>query len=235
MSLAPNTTEILFALGLGDSIVAVDEYSNYPEEAKNIERIGTFLNPNIEKMILLRPGYILTNTDMPHDKREYLETLGARIIKVSPLSVNGFLKDIENLGDIFNRREKAGLIIDDIKNRINALPVADKPKVFVQLFDDPLVTVSSFIGDVIEAAGGKNIASDIKDDAGLFSMEELIYRDPDIIVAVGFSSEFKIPSSIKAVRGNRIIRDLDPDILLRPGPRIIDAIEALNRFFYEKG
>ncbi|MFC1666733.1 ABC transporter substrate-binding protein, partial [Candidatus Omnitrophota bacterium] len=77
ISLAPNATEILFALGLEQSIVAVDEYSNYPEKVRQIERIGAFNNPNIERMILLRPDYILVNADMDKELSDYLERLGS--------------------------------------------------------------------------------------------------------------------------------------------------------------
>jgi iron complex transport system substrate-binding protein len=237
VSLAPNTTEILFALGLADCVVAVDRYSDYPEEAKNIKRLGDFNDPNIENLILLRPGYILVNTDMPADRRSYLEGLGVNIVKVSPKTVEGLLRDIERLGDLFNRRQKAFELTEDIKVRLKALPSGGKknrPKVFIQLFDDPLITVSSFISDVIRLAGGENVASDIKEDTGLFSMEELIKRDPDVIIVIGFSSGSVIPSSVKAVRDNRMIRNINPDILLRPGPRVIDAIEALSKLFYEE-
>ncbi|MBU3911068.1 MAG: cobalamin-binding protein [Candidatus Omnitrophica bacterium] len=237
ISLAPNTTEILFALGLGDSVVAVDEYSNYPDEVKEIERIGTFLRPNIEKIILLKPDYILTNAGMAEDKAQYLESKGIKIIRVSPGNVEELMKDMQRVGNIFNRKRQADSIVASIKNRTRDLPGVRKgarPRVFVQLFDDPLVTVSSFIDDVIRIAGGKNIAGDVRSDSGLFSLEELIARDPDIIIDMGFSRQSGFPSSINAVKNKRIIKGMDPDILLRPGPRIIDAIEELNRLFYEK-
>lgn len=237
ISLAPNTTEILFALGLGDYVVAVDEYSDYPERVKDIKRVGNFNRPSVENIILLKPDYIMINTDMPSDRKAYLENLGIEIIKISPKTVEGLFRDIERLGDLFNKKEKALDLIEGSRNRLKVLPVSaikNKPKVFVQLFDDPLVTISSFISDVIKLAGGENVASDIREDAGLFSMEELINRNPDIIIVIGFSSGSAIPSSVKAVRDNRIVEGMDPDILLRPGPRIIDAIEALNALFYEK-
>ena len=120
-----------------------------------------------------------------------------------------------------HRENRARFIIEDIKKRIKDLSVkkgADRPKVFVQLFHDPLVTGSSFIGDVVRLAGGNNIAHDIKDDNGLFSPEVLLYRDPDIIIKTSFSKD----------------ADFNADTLLRPGPRIILAIEELNKIFYEK-
>jgi len=237
VSLAPSTTEILFTLGLGDSVVGIDEYSDYPSDVKSIDRIGNFARPNIEKIILLRPDYILVNTDIAKDTFSYLEDLGIKIIKVSPKSVDELCNEIEMLGATFGKENQAKSITQDIRSRIRKVSRSiekDKPKVFIQLFDDPLVTVSFFIGDAIRLAGGENIAWDVKDHAGLFSVEQLIERNPDIIIAVGFSEGMLLPSSISAVKNNRIYKDMNPSILLRPGPRIIDAIEELNKIFYEK-
>ena len=236
ISLAPNTTEILFSLGLGDSIVGLDVFSNYPEEAKNIERIGTFNNPNMERIILLKPDYILVNSGLEKAREDYLTSLGIKVIKVSPKTIEGLYGDIRKLGVIFNKEENAKNLIQDMQIRIKNIARAKKgraPKVFVQLFDDPLVTVSSFISDIIRLAGGENIASDIKDDAGIFSYEALIDRNPDIILEVGFSNNNDFPQSINAVKNHRIYKGLNPDLVLRPGPRAVEAIEMLNRVFYE--
>ncbi len=236
VSLAPNTTEILFKLGLGKSIVAVDEYSNYPEEAKNIEKAGTFDKPDIEKIILLNPDYILVNAKFDTDKEVYLKKKGIKIIQVSPRTVESLCEDILKIGSLFNKEKEAAFIVNDINNRIKNLPrrsTGNRPKVFVQLFDDPLITVSSFVGDLIRLAGGENIAQDIKDDAGIFSIESLIDRNPDIIIVMGFSNKANFPKSINAVKNNRIYKDLNPDIFLRPGPRAIEAIEKFNRILYE--
>jgi len=231
ISLAPNTTEILFSLGLGSSIVGVDDFSNYPEEAKNIERLGAFNNPNIERIILLKPDYILVNSGLGRAREDYFNSLGIKVIKISPKKMEGLYGDIRKLGMIFNKERNAEDLIKDMQARIENVSKnkrSTEPKVFVQLFDDPLITVSSFISDVIRLAGGKNIASDIKDDAGIFSYEALIDRNPDIILVLGFSRNVSFSSSINAVRNKMIYRDLDPDIFLRPGPRSVEAIEQLR-------
>ncbi len=237
VSLAPSITEILFTLGLEDLIVGVDEYSNYPEEAKGIERVGTFLIPDIEKIILLKPDYILVHSVEPVDRTYYLKNLGIKIIEISPKDVDGICKGVKMLGDVFGRKKEADLVVSDIKRRLKAVSGkigSNRPKVFVQLFNDPLITVSSFIGDVIELAGGDNIAWDVKKDSGIFSYEILIDRDPDVVIIAGFSEEDNLPDSISAKKNNRVYGDLDLDMLLRPGPRVIDSIEELNRMFYEK-
>lgn len=237
VSLAPNATEILFALGLEDSIVAVDRYSDYPEEAKMLKEVGTFVAPDIEKIILMKPDYLLVGANIDHGMAGYLRAIGVEIIKVSPQSVDGLCRDILMLGNIFEKADQAAGIVNDIKDRISKITrrtEKSKPRVFVQLFNDPLITGSAFIGDVIELAGGENIAWDVKSDAGLFTYEVLIDRDPDIIIGVGFLDSSGVLESINAMKNVRVYNDLDPDILLRPGPRTIDAIEELNRIFYDK-
>ncbi|MCX5687680.1 MAG: cobalamin-binding protein [Candidatus Omnitrophica bacterium] len=236
ISLAPNTTEILFSIGLGDSIVGTDDFSNYPEEAKGIERLGTFNNPNIERIILLNPDYILVNSGLEKSMEDYLTSLGMKVIKISPKTIEDLYSDIRKLGAVFNKEEDARKIIQNMQSRIRNLSRTIKgrpPKVFVQLFDDPLVTVSSFISDIIALAGGENIALDMKNDSGIFSYEALINRNPDIILIVGFSGNAGNFNSINAVKNKRIYKDLDPDLILRPGPRAVEAVEALNKVFYE--
>jgi iron complex transport system substrate-binding protein len=236
ISLAPNTTEILFSIGMGDSIIGVDDFSDYPEGVKNIERVGTFNNPNVERIILLKPDYILVNSGLEKNKEDYLKSLGIKIIKISPKTVEGLCGDIRKLGAVFNREKSAEDIIGNMRSRIADISKNKKgaePRVFIQLFNDPLVTVSSFISDVIRLAGGKNIALDMKDDAGIFSYEALIDRNPDIILVVGFCDSDNFPKSINALKNNRIYKNLDPDLILRPGPRVVEAIEALNKIFYE--
>jgi iron complex transport system substrate-binding protein len=232
ISLAPNTTEILFSIGLGSSIIAIDSFSDYPEEVEYIERIGTFNNPDMERIILLKPDYILVNAGLEKNMEDYLNNLGIKIIKISPKKMEELYGDIRKLGTIFNKEKNAENLIKDMQSRIENISKNKRgaePKVFVQLFDDPLTTVSSFVSDIIRLAGGKNIALDIKDDAGIFSYEALIDRNPDIILELGFSGSDNFPESINAVRNKMIYRDLDPDIFLRPGPRSVEAIEKLNK------
>ena len=236
ISLAPNTTEILFSLGLGDSIIGLDDFSDYPREVNNIERLGTFNNPNIERIILLKPDYILVNSGLGRAREDYFTSLGIKVIKISPKTMEGLYSDIWQLGIIFNKERNAENILRDMRLRMENISrkrSGPRPKVFVQLFDDPLITVSSFVSDVVRLAGGENIAWDIKNDSGIFSYEVLIDRNPDIILSVGFTDKNNFPDSINAVKNHRIFRDLDPDLILRPGPRAVEAAEMLNRIFYE--
>jgi len=236
ISLAPNTTEILFSIGLGDSIIGTDDFSNYPEKVRDVERLGTFNNPNIERIILLKPDYILVNSGLEKSIEDYLTGLGIKVIKISPKTIEDLYSDIKKLGVVFNKEEDAKNIIRGMQSRIKDISrtmEGRRPKVFVQLFDDPLVTVSSFISDIITLAGGENIALDMESDSGIFSYEALIDRNPDIILLVGFSGNASNFHSINAVKNKKVYKNLDPDLILRPGPRAVEAIEALNKIFYE--
>ena len=105
ISLAPNTTEILFSIGLGSSIIGADDFSDYPEDVKNIERVGTFNNPNMERIILLKPDYILVNAGLEKNIEDYLNSLDIKIIKISPKKMEGLYDDIRKLGTIFNKEK----------------------------------------------------------------------------------------------------------------------------------
>ena len=145
-------------------------------------------------------------------------------------------EDIEKLGVVLGREKKARLVVEDIDRRLKKVSKnirSIRPKVFIALSNDPLVTVSSFTGDLIELAGGENIARDMTEDKGIFNIEALIDRDPDIIIESGFREDMYLPGIVHAVKNKRIYKDLPADILLRPGPRAIDAVELLNRIFYE--
>lgn len=236
VSLAPSITEMLFVIGIGEDIIGIDEYSNYPAKTRDIERIGTFFSPNMERIILLRPDYVFAHREMTDDKSEYLRGLGIEVIEIAPKNIDEICENIEMLGRIFNKEKRAKIVVSNIKSRLDTVRQRIKgkrPKVFIQLFDDPLTTSSSFLGDVIEMAGGENIAGDVVEDSGIFSYEFLIERNPDIVLIAGFSEGSNLPASINAVKNNRVYKDLDLDSLLRPGPRVIESIEWLNRIFYE--
>ncbi len=237
VSLAPNITEMLFAIGMGDNIVGVDNYSNYPEAALVIRKVGTFFRPNMERIILLKPDYVFAHRDMSDDEGEYLRGLGVKVKSLSPGSIEEICDSIEELGQIFGKEREADEITAEIRNRIKLLQKdikKEKPRVFIQLFDDPLITGAAFLGDVIEAAGGTNIAWDVRKDSGMFSYELLIKRNPDIVLIAGFSDVENLPASINAVKNKRVYGNLDLDILLRPGPRVLESVEALHRIFYEE-
>jgi len=249
VSLAPSTTEILFALGLDDEIVAVSSFCDYPPKALSKEKAGDFSHPNIEKIIALKPDYIfLTGLEQAPAIAE-LKRLGLNVYVSDPVNIKELFESISDIGKITGKEKQAGELITDMKLRINAItakteliPEDKKIKVFVEVWHDPLMTVGkdSFISEIITIAGGKNIALDTKKAYSPFSPEEVISRNPCCIILTYMQKDKPLElmrrrlgwGQISAIKNNRIYNDINPDILLRPGPRIAEAIEEVYKRLY---
>jgi len=252
VSLTPATTEILFALGLGDEVVGVSTYCTWPADAKKKEKVGSFSNPNIEKIILLKPDLVI----LAGMEQKYLKTilsdLNIDYIIVEPSSLDGLTRSIKDIGDITGKRKQARALIkgiDDmiykIRSKVSRISEAQRPKVYVEIWHDPIMSIgkSSFISDMVEQAGGVNITEDLKRSYSKIDPEEVVYRDPDIIVLTymkpgsWIDKEFKHRigwENIAAVRNKRVFADIEPDIILRPGPRVKEGLQELHKRIYGK-
>lgn len=216
VSLGPAKTEELYLLGVGDEVVGVTTYCIRPEDAKKKQRIGTVTQMDMEKIIVLRPSIVIATPLSSKRQLEKLKGLGINVINF-PLaeSFSSICKQFLELGRIVGEENRAEKIILEAQTHVNELEkgVRNIPKVsvFVQVGARPLYTMTkdSFINEYIELAGGINIAGER--NSGLFSREEVLKKDPDIIliVTMGIAGErekkiwgrFK---QLKAVRNNRI-------------------------------
>lgn len=250
ISLAPSTTEILFALGLDEEIVAVSLFCDYPEKAKTKEKAGDFSQPNIEKILSLKPDYIFCTGLEQAQAILALKRLGLKVYVQDPKNLNELYATIKEIGNITLKNHQAEALIKDMQNRVDgisskvkAIPVDKRKKIFLEIWHDPLTTAGkgSFINDLIVLAGGVNIATDTKRPFSIFSAEEVIQRNPDCIVlaymdgskpgqlmAKRFGWE-----NINAVKNNRVFNDIVPELLLRPGPRVVEGIRELYKRLYE--
>ena len=251
ISLAPSTTEILFALGLDKEIAGVSSYCNYPPKAKTKKSVGNFSNPNIEKILSLKPDYIFcTGLEQAPIVTE-LKRLGLKVYISDPRNIKELFESIRDIGRITQKdKEAENLIrdmqtqIDDITSLVKLIPENRRLKVFIEIFDDPLTTAGrgTFIDEIITMAGGINIAGDTKRAYTIFSQEEVIKRNPDciIIAYMGRKNPAKLMlerfawDSISAVKNNRLYNDIDPDTLLRPGPRVILGLKEIYARLYNK-
>jgi len=251
ISLAPSTTEILFALGLDNEIAGVSSYCNYPPKAKTKESVGNFSNPNIEKILFLKPDYIFcTGLEQAPIVTE-LKRLGLKVYISDPRNIKELFESIGDIGKITQKdKEAENLIrdmqtqIDDITSQVKSIPENKRLKVFIEIFDDPLTTAGrgTFIDELITMAGGINIAGDTKRAYTIFSQEEVIKRNPDciIIAYMGRKNPEKLMlerfawDSISAVKNNRLYNDIDPDTLLRPGPRVVLGLKEIYARLYNK-
>ena len=250
VSLAPSNTEILFALGLGDKVVGVTEYCNYPEAAKTKPKVGGFSTVDIEKVVSLRPDLVLATQIHSKTIIPALEKLGLTVVALTPSSLTGVLDSITLVGKITGQSKEASELIKDLSTRITAiadktqkLSPAQRPRVFYVTWHDPLWTAGTgtLSNDVISQAGGQNIASDISGDKTI-DLETVINRDPEvIIVSVGMGTGEDLPwqyiksesrlKNTQALLNGRLYK-IDGDLIHRPGPRIVEALEQMAQFIH---
>jgi len=249
VSLAPNATEILFALGLGDHVVGVTDRCNYPPAAKAIERVSGFGTPNVEKLLALGPDMVIA---CGLEKPEFSEVLRQAGIQVVNVQKTGFIASfpqlfevVRQIGEATGRGLEAQQLVagmqselDAVATRVGRIDDAQRPRVFVELEESPLMTAGagSFIDDLISRAGGRNVAHDISSAYPRIDPEKVIAWNPDVILVAhgdrpGEAAERLSRhigwSDIAAVRERRVIDDIDADLLFRPGPRLVDGVKAL--------
>jgi iron complex transport system substrate-binding protein len=251
VSLAPSTTEIAFALGLGNRIIAVDSYSDFPVEAQSLPKLNTF-PLNLEQVVALKPDLVLAaGLTNPDDVKKLADLkLNVLVIGSATTTFDGVMADIALLGKATGTEAKAKQINDTLKQKIDAVKgkvavlSTNKPKVYWEL-DMTDVTKpytpgpGSFIDDIITLAGGTNIAAKAKSPWAQISAEEIIAANPDIIIlsdacSTSVLSPCATPESVKARKGwdvinavkNGKILGIDDNLVSRPGPRIADGLEA---------
>jgi iron complex transport system substrate-binding protein len=252
VSMAPNVTEMLFAIGLKDEIVGVTDFCDYPPAALEKPRIGGYYNPNIEAILSLNPDLVVATPDGYSKERvEKLDQAGISVFLVNPQKIDEVLETMLTLGKVTGREDAAKQVVQALHARVQAvakevesIPEDKRAKVFYELGQDPLITAGpgNFVDNLIKAAGGVNIASDAASDWPQYSVEAVIMKEPDVIITAPHvpsqesttvqPSIWRKYETIPAVKNGRIYQ-VKPDILLRAGPRIVDGLEELHKLFTE--
>lgn len=249
VSLAPSTTEILFALGLDEEIVGVSRMCRYPARAREKPRAGNFNQPFLEKILLLKPDLIFCAGSLESPAVARLRQLGFKVYGSEPSSFDELFRLISDMGGILDRKVQSEALIakmkeeiGEIRSRVDGIPFAKRPKVFLEIWHDPLMTAGkkSFINELLTIAGGRNIAGDGQRPFCAVSSEMVILRDPDCIILADMGKGNFIESvkkrfgwdRIAAVKNNRIYGDIDPDLFLHPGPRLLDGLREFHRRLY---
>jgi iron complex transport system substrate-binding protein len=249
VSLAPGNTEILFALDLGDRVVGVTEYCDYPPEAQGKPSVGGFSTPNIEEVVALSPDLILA-TSIHEKSIPQLEDRGLTVFVLNPKTLDEVLESITLVGEISGKDEEASILVAEMRNRIEAitdetdnLPESQRPSVFYVTWHDPLKTPGSGTrhDELIIKAGGINIAGELTGYADI-SLEAVLEANPQVIIAgVGMGSGEDLTFQFVdieprlenvAARINNRVYSMDVDIAGRPGPRIVDALEQFAEFIH---
>lgn len=240
VSLAPNLTGLLFELGAGDQVVGVTRYCDYPAEARNREQVGDFIHPSLEKMVALRPDLILAEHWPSSRTVERLRRLRLPVQELtSPTSLEEIYRLVVQVGKLVQREPEAADLVARMRRQADSIAeVSDgfpyRPGLYLEI-DLPTWTVGgpSFSSEAIRFCGARNIFDDLEIAAPQVSEEEIIVRNPAIIVSFAATAEEirRRPgwSGIEAVRRGRIIDDFEEALLSRGNHRLLVGMEQLQQ------
>jgi len=247
ISLAPSNTEILFAIGAGSQVVGRDQLSDYPAEAANVTDIGSsFEALNTELIVSLKPDLVLAAEINTPEQVKQLEDLGLTVYYLkNPLTLEEMYSNLELVAQMTGHEAEAATLIESLKARVAAVdekiaPISSRPGVFYELdATDPAKPFTAgkgtFITQLIERAGGQNIAADI-DGYPQLSLEQVVAADPAFIILgdarYGISPESIAQrpgwENLTAVKNGNVV-PFNDDLVSRPGPRLVDALEELAK------
>ncbi|HEV7859496.1 MAG TPA: cobalamin-binding protein [Pyrinomonadaceae bacterium] len=240
ITLAPNLTEIVYAVGAGPILVGNTTYCDYPPEAKAVAKVGDTLHPNIEQIIALKPQLILVST--ASQLEGFTRQLDERAIAVyvtDPHDLEGVFRSISALGALLDQPERADKLVGDLRARASrveeAVRTASPVRVFYQVSREPLYTAGrdSFITDLLRRAGGVSVTADVEGAWPRYSEESALAARPEAII---------MPTGTGMDEGNREVAEalkkspaalekrvygINADYLSRPGPRLVDGLEEL--------
>jgi iron complex transport system substrate-binding protein len=235
ISLAPSNTEILFALGLGDEVVGVTMYCDYPPEAQDKEKVGDYYGPDIEKIIALQPDLILATDFHRFDLIPALEQQGFAVFAVAPQTLDDVLESIQKIGEITDKEAQASELVNGMRNKIEEVEeqikeLEQKPSVFYMTWHDPMWTVgrNTWIDDLINIAGGVNIFSQNFESGAMVQIEWVVLHNPEVIITSEWSYDWALNAtelaSTDASQTGRIYT-FDDDLAQRPGPRLVQGLD----------
>ena len=242
ISLAPNLTEIMFAIGAGDSLVGNTTYCDYPTEAKSVEKVGDTQNPNLERIIALKPQVVLVSTASQLEVfTEQLRSHNIAVFVTDPHDLEGVFRSIGLVGDIVGNVDKASALVSSLRARAvavdNALKQSPQVRVFYQLSAEPLYTAGrdSFVTDLLKRAGADSVTANVPGAWPKYSAEAALAAKPDAIIlptggsmGAGNGTIATALASSPAAKNGRVYK-INDDHLVRPGPRAVDGLEEMAR------
>jgi len=245
ISLAPSVTEILFALGLGDRLVGVTTFCNYPPEAQRIAKIGDFINPNVEAIIAKKPDLVIgVSGATDPDKARQMERLGLKVTLVPVPTLQKILSSIRLIADLGGKEAAGERLVSSLQAQINrvhkAVGRAPRRSVLMVVGLQPLIAVGkkNFIDELITLAGGENITGGVAQPWLNLPTEYVVAKAPQVIIEAGMGTEQEESGkrwadlkSIPAVKERRIY-SYRSDKILRPGPRFGEALEEIARLIH---
>ena len=242
VSMAPNITEMIYQLGLESKLVGRTDYCNYPEQALNVESVGTLQEPDIEKIISLKPDVVIASTHFSEEANKKLTDLGVKVVVLyEEFEIEGVYSIIQSIGTIFNVNEAAATAVNDMKASITETEAQikglDHPSVYYVVgygeYGDYTAGGDTFIGQMITLAGGKNIAQEIS--GWSYTLESLVEADPDIIIISNeMMADFETAENYKNLSAvkNGHVYGINKDLLERQGYRNAEGLRALAEIIH---
>lgn len=248
ISLAPSMTEILYFLELGERVVGITGYCDQPPEVKGKPRVGTYWDFNLEAILALKPdlALVMAHQGEGENSLAVLRQWGVPLYQAKADSLPELFQEIGKIARLTGQEEvarrklpelqaRAGRVEERVKGRV-------RPRVLLEIDQEPLITVGrpTIQNDLIERAGGHNIAGNLDQRYPVFSLEEVVKVRPEIILMTGMVGREPLPgrknfwtpwTMLPAVKDRRLAW-VDPDLVDRPGPRLVDGLELLARLFH---
>lgn len=242
IAMLPSHTETLFAIGAGDQLIAVDEFSNYPaDKVGKLPKVGSGFKPDIEKIVSLKPDLVLADESTNSRLTEKLEQAGLTVYGGTGQTYNEVFEKIAVLGKLTNKEVKATKLIINMRRDLSKLQssVMKRPKVSTYYEIDPApysVGPNSFIGNLIDKAGGKTIIPAKLGDFPKIDPELIVKANPQIMIGVDKKEAEKRPgwNTLQAIKSGRVYQPSseERDALSRPGPRLPVALRALIKMIH---
>lgn len=249
ISLAPSTTEILFAVGAGDRVVGVSTYCDYPPEVARVDRVGTFLQPNVERILAKRPDLTI-GVPSPGNRVsvQRLQDLGLNVLIVDPERIADILGAIHTIADAVGNGAQGDAVVARIERGIGAvtkrLEGAARPRVLLLVGRSPFVAAGrgTYQDELISLAQGNNLGAAVGPAWPTVNLEWIVAQAPDVIIDASMGSEAAPDHAsalafwsgfptIPAVRDQRIYGHRVSEIL-HPGARVPETLEAIARFIH---
>jgi len=238
VSLAPNITEIIFALGMGDKLVGVTDFCDYPEEAKKKEKIGGFINPNVEKIISLKPDLVIATKDGNNPVAiERLRNFKIPVFVIYPMDLEGVARTILVLSELLGVKEKGILLVEEMKKvakEITTKVQGRKKKRILLLYETaPMIGAGpgTLADNLLKMAGGENVLSDSPIKYPKINLETAISRKPDVVIITKMKPGSEDLTDIKKVFGERVFY-VKGDLVNRAGPRLIYGLEEIFKILH---
>ncbi len=247
ISFAPSLTEMVYAINCQDRLVGVTSWCSYPPEAKSKTVVGDYASPNWERMASLKPDLVILVGSEKSPMLSRLKAMGIPAAVFHSETADDILGDIKLLGKMLGGQAAADSLVfrlrlqmDSLSRSVASIPSDQRPRVFAEISDRPLMTGGdqSFLGQLIAMAGGRNIFGNLPQDYAAVNPENVFQGRPDIILIMhpgATPSDVRDRlgwSAIPAVKSGRIVSGLDLDLLMRPGPRFTQAAWKLHQVFY---